>query len=120
GLCWDDLDTSKATLSINRGLVAIGYDLHETRGTTRNARRRIDLDATTVEVLTAWRHWHQAEQHATALEPSDRMFTDGHGAAIHPHAISQAFERISRRAGLPVIRLHDLRVRHEAPCSLVG
>jgi hypothetical protein len=40
GLCWDDLGADKATLSINRGLVAVGYDLHETRGKTANARRR--------------------------------------------------------------------------------
>ena len=31
---------------------------------------------------------------------------------IHPHAISQAFDRIARRAGVPVIRLHDLRHTH--------
>ena len=31
---------------------------------------------------------------------------------IHPHAFSQAFERIARRAGVPVIRLHDLRHTH--------
>jgi integrase len=37
------------------------------------------------------------------------MFTDGAGQPIHPHAISQAFERIARRAGVPVIRLDDLR-----------
>lgn len=54
GLRWEDFDAAKATLSINRGLVAIGYDLHETRGKTRNARRRIDLDPTTVSVLNAW------------------------------------------------------------------
>ena len=33
---------------MNRGLVSVGYELHETRGKTVNARRRIDLDATTV------------------------------------------------------------------------
>jgi len=40
------------------------------------------------------------------------MFTDGTGQPIHPHAISQAFERIVRRAGVPVVRLHDLRHAH--------
>lgn len=40
------------------------------------------------------------------------MFTDGHGTTIHPHAISQTFERIARRAGVRVIRLHDLRHTH--------
>jgi integrase len=112
GLRWDDFDAAKATLSINRGLIAIGYDLHETRGKTPNARRRIDLDPTTIDVLTAWRAWQQTEQRAVGVEPSGRMFTDGNGTAIHPHAISQAFERIARRAGVRLIGLHDLRHTH--------
>ena len=112
GLRWDDLDTAKATLSINRGLVAIGYDLHETRGKTANARRRIDLDPTTITVLDAWRSWQSCEQRAVGIEPSTRMFTDGRGEAIHPHAISQTFERIAQRAGVTMIRLHDLRHTH--------
>src|SRR5439155_3936156 len=66
GLRWNDFDPTKGTLSVNRGLVAIGYDVHETRGKTRNARRRIDLDSTTVAVLTAWQHWQLSEQEAAA------------------------------------------------------
>ncbi len=120
GLCWSDLDVGAATLSINRGLVAIGYDLHETRGKTPNARRRIDLDRTTIAVLEAWRCWQTTEQRVVGVAASDRMFTDHRGEAIHPHAITQAFERIARRAGVPRIRLHDLRVRHEAPCIRAG
>jgi integrase len=120
GLRWDDFDATRGTLSVNRGLVAIGYDVHETRGKTRNARRRIDLDPTTTEVLTAWRHWQQTEQWAVGLEPSGRMFTDGRGDAIHPHAISQAFERICRRAGVRVVRLHDVRHTHASLLIAAG
>jgi integrase len=40
------------------------------------------------------------------------MFTDSNGEPIHPHAISQVFERTARRAGVRVIRLHDLRHTH--------
>ncbi|HEX9375526.1 MAG TPA: tyrosine-type recombinase/integrase [Actinomycetota bacterium] len=112
GLRWKDFDDKAATISINRGLVAIDYEVHETRGKTTNARRRIDLDPTTVSVLTAWRHWQQAEQRAADIETAGWMFTDGGGEPIHPHAISQTFERIARRAGVPVIRLHDLRHTH--------
>ena len=112
GVVWDDLDAAKAMLSVNRGLVAIGYDLHETRGKTRNARRRIDLDPTTIAVLDGWRAWQTVEQRAIGVDPSGRMFTDGQGEAIHPHAISQTFERIARRAGVTTIRLHDLRHTH--------
>lgn len=112
GLRWDDYDAAKATLSINRGLVAVGYDVHETRGKTRNARRRIDLDPTTIGVIDAWREWQRTEQHAVGIDPAGWMFTDGNGEPIHPHAISQTFERIARRADVRVIRLHDLRHTH--------
>jgi integrase len=40
------------------------------------------------------------------------VFTIGDGQPVHPHSVSQTFERISRRAGLPVIRFHDLRNTH--------
>jgi integrase len=112
GLRWSDIDLDAGTLSINRGLVAVGYDLHESRGKTRNSRRRIDLDPTTVRVLTAWRSWQRVEREAVGASPPDHLFTDAHGAQVHPHAISQTFERIAARAEVPLIRLHDLRHTH--------
>jgi integrase len=112
GLRWDDYDEAVGTISINRGLVAVSYELHETRGKTANARRRIDLDPTTVEVISAWRTWQQTEQRAAAIDSRGWMFTDTNGEPIHPHAISQSFERIARRAGVRVIRLHDVRHTH--------
>jgi integrase len=112
GLRWQDFNEKAATISINRGLVAIDYEVHETRGKTPRSRRRIDLDPATVGVLTAWREWQGAEQRAAGIEGAGWMFTDGGGQPIHPHAISQAFERIVRRAGVPVIRLHELRHTH--------
>ena len=72
GLQWDDVDLDAATLSINRGLVSVGYQLHESRGKTSNSRRAIDLDPTTVEVLTAWKAWQAIERAAVGIEPRDR------------------------------------------------
>jgi integrase len=112
GLRWEDFDEHKATISINRGLVAVPYKVRVSRGKTPRARRRIDLAPTTVRVLTAWRAWQQAEQQAAGIESAGWMFTDGYGEPINPHAISQAFERIERRACVPIIRLHDLRHTH--------
>jgi integrase len=113
GLKWDDIDFTKRRLGLNRGLVAIGYDVHQTRGKTRTSRRPIDLDTTTLDVLAGWRAFQQATFAAVGLEPNDGwVFTDGDGNPLHPHALSQAFERVARRAGVPVIRLHDLRHTH--------
>jgi integrase len=112
GLHWDDIDFKQARVSVNRGLVAVAYELHESRGKTRNSRRAIDLDPTTVRVLTAWRGWQQAEREAAGVESEGWVFTNTDGKPIHPHSISQTFERIATRAGVPKIRLHDLRHTH--------
>lgn len=111
GLKWTDIDLDKATVSINRGLVAIGYELHESRGKTANSRRCIDIHYATVDILKAWRQWTSIE-HSVAGQPSDHVFTTGDGKPVHPHSVSQAFERVARNAGLPVIRFHDLRHTH--------
>ena len=112
GLCWSDLDLKHARLSINRGLVAVGYELHETRGKTANSRRCIDLDPTTLTVLAGWRALQAAEYTATGVKDPDWMFTTASGGRVHPHSLSQTFDRIVRRAPVPVIRLHDLRHTH--------
>ncbi len=51
GLKWSDVDWQRSTVSINRGLVAIGYEVRETRGKTRSSRRLVELDPTTMELL---------------------------------------------------------------------
>jgi integrase len=112
GLRWDDVDLKKSRLSVNRGLVAVAYEVRESRGKTRNSRRAIDLDPTTIEVLSAWRDWQRAEQEAVGIESGDWVFTNIDGQPVHPHSISQTFERIARRAGVPRIRLHDVRHTH--------
>lgn len=53
GLKWSDLDIAKKRVSINRGLVAVGYELHQSRGKTDNSRRCIELDDT--GVCRGWR-----------------------------------------------------------------
>jgi integrase len=112
GLRWDDVDLQKNRVSVNRGLVAVAYKLRESRGKTANSRRAIDLDATTIYVLKAWREWQKAEQDAAGVESEGWMFTNSDGKPVHPHSISQTFERIANRAGVPRIRLHDVRHTH--------
>jgi hypothetical protein len=35
--------------------VSVAYELHESNGKTSSARRCLDLDSTTLDVLTGWR-----------------------------------------------------------------
>jgi integrase len=113
GLHWGDIDLDARTLSVNRSLVSVGYELHESRGKTRTSRRCIDLDSTTVQVLREWRERRAAED--PNFDPNDRdaqVFAQPDGTVMHPQLIADAFKRKIRSSGLPRIRLHDLRHTH--------
>ena len=49
GLKWTDIDLKKKRIHLNRGLVAVGYEVHQTRGKTKTARL-----SDTAEVNTFW------------------------------------------------------------------
>lgn len=112
GLKWGDVDFDTAALSVNRGLVAVGYKLHETRGKTSNSRRRVDLAPATVRVFAAWEDWQKTTQSVAGVASAGWVFTDDAGSPIHPHSFSQAFDRIVARANVPRVRLHDVRHTH--------
>ena len=112
-LKWPDIDFRKRRLALNRGLIAVGYELHHTRGKTKTSRRSIDLDDTTISVLEGWRAFQAAEFAAVGIDNVEQwVFTDGDGEPIHPHALYEAFRRIMRRSGVPTVRFHDLRHTH--------
>ena len=93
--------------------MAIGYEIHETGGKTKTARRNISLDSTTLAVLDGWRALQHAEFVAVGIEnPEQWVFTDGGGNVVHPHAVREAFLRIVNNAGVRRIRFHDLRHTH--------
>ena len=113
GFKWPDIDFKKKRIALNRGLVAVGYELHQTRGKTRAARRSIDLDTTTIKVLAGWQAFQAAELAAVGINNDEAwVFTDGNGNPIHPHALYQSFQRIVANAKVPPLRFHDLRHTH--------
>ena len=76
---------------MNRALVSVAYELHESRGKTRTARRSIDLDTRTVELL-------RSSRRAGADEDS-YVFSHDDGSPIHPQVLSDAFEKFVTRSG---------------------
>jgi integrase len=85
GLKWSDIDVKKKRLHLNRCLVAVGYEVHQTRGKTKTARRSIDFDQTTLDVLEGWRAFQAAEFAAVGIDNSDEwVFTDGDGEPVTP------------------------------------
>lgn len=110
GLRWSDIDLDAATLSIRRSVSCTGYEVHTTPTKTRTSRRAVDLDPRTVHVLREWRHHQLAELGTHTVDGS--VFTRPDGPSVHPHAMSQTVARLQRAAGVPTIRLHDLRHTH--------
>jgi integrase len=51
---------------------------------------------------------------------SDRVFTNEIGDPIRPNSIGQAFTRLVKAAGVPTIRLHDLRHTHASLLLVAG
>lgn len=113
GLRWEDLDLEHAQIAVRRGLVAAGYEVHE--GEPKSGRARtIAIDADTVAMLKR----HRTRQLEERLEWGEAwtdtalVFTREDGTSIHPHTLSQTFDRRVARTKAPRIRFHDLRHTH--------
>lgn len=111
GLRWSDIDLATAHLSVNRALVSVAYELHESRGKTRNSSRWVDLDDATVTVLERWRDAVETEL-GRQVTDDDYVFCTPTGAPTHPDRFSQIFNKTVARAQVPRRRLHDLRHTH--------
>ena len=89
---------------------------------TDQARRRINLDPETVAVLR--RHRAEQVEERLAVGPSyedhDLVFGHVDGTPHDPTSVSRAFSHYSRRAGLPQVRLHDLRHGHASHLLAAG
>ncbi|MFI7588345.1 tyrosine-type recombinase/integrase [Spongisporangium articulatum] len=75
---------------------------------TNRGYRTLALDPMTVEALrshlTRWRKERREVGHHSPL-----LFCWPDGNALHPQTITDRFFKLSRSAGLPFIRLHDVR-----------
>lgn len=71
----------------------------------------ISLDAGTVAALRAHRKQQMADRLAAGSSwvESDKVFCAEDGSPLDPNDVSDMFEDLTIEAGLPPIRLHDLR-----------
>lgn len=104
GLRWCDVDLDRRLLVITHQLQRNNGELALCPPKTRRSARLVALDRATAGVLRR----HRAAQ--TAVErASGFVVTNARGGPVAPDHLSRAFWLLVRRAGLPPIRLHDLR-----------
>lgn len=100
GLTWDDVDLTTGTLTVRQTRVAVAGQVVTGPPKSRRGVRAIAVDPATVAVLNAYR----VRGPRTGV-----VFHDGNGRPLRPGDVSRRFADLVERAGLPRIRLHDLR-----------
>jgi integrase len=122
GLQWPDVDLGRARVAVRRSLVTVGHRVVVSEPKTAKGRRSVALDPATVAGLKALRKHQTVERLAwgPAWTDSGLVFTREDGRPLHPREVTRAFTRHVLAAGLPVIRLHDLRHTHATLALAAG
>ena len=111
GLSWEDIDLEAGRLSIKKTLIMNGYKTMLSTPKTKKGRRLIVLDPATIAALRKLRA-QQIKEHLRQGLPwqeSQPVFVTEAGLPYHPERVSKLFAQAAKKAGLPRIRLHDLR-----------
>jgi integrase len=122
GLRWVDINFANARVSPQRPRVVVDYAVQVSEPKTAKGRRALALDPATLTVLRELQA-RQAEEKAVigaGYRDSGLVFTWPDGAPIHPDLITRWFEQHSRAAGLPKIRLHDVRHSYASAALAAG
>ncbi|MEU1386611.1 MULTISPECIES: site-specific integrase [unclassified Nonomuraea] len=111
GLRWKDVDLTAGTAGVHWQITQPGWEPVQGRPKSEAGDRTIALDADTVTALRAHRKQQAAGRPAAAEAWTDSgfVFTDEIGRPLHPQQVSDQFYLRSFRAGMPPVRLRDLR-----------
>ena len=111
-LKWQDINFEQAMLQVRRIFTrAPGNRYIEAEPKTEKSRRSIMLTSFTVEALRR----HRIKQLETKLQMGevwqehDLVFCTSLGTPLNPNRALELFKRLLKKAGLPDMRLHDLR-----------
>ena len=115
GLRWRDVDVDMSQLYVTQALYRLKdgtYIVKEPK--TNRSRRCVDIPPSLAILLRQHRNAQEAQRVVLGkpLTENDLVFQRSTGDPLDPEVISKAFSRLLKRAGLPHLRLHDLRHIH--------
>ena len=111
GLHWDDVDLEREAVRVRLQLVDAGHGAKLGPPKTKTGARIVPLDRATAAVLREHRARQDAERTAwgRAWHDTGLVFTREDGTQLRPDYVSHLFQDLVNEAGVPRIRLHDLR-----------
>ena len=112
GLRWSDVDLDAGTVTIRSTRVRYGTTITTSTPKTARGNRTIAIGPATAAALRAWKRQQSADHLLAGASWADRsglVVTNIDGSPPNPEAFSNLFVALVKRAGLPPIRLHDLR-----------
>ena len=115
GLRWSAVDLEGKTVSVTETLQRItGKGLLVLQPKTSRSRRLMSLPPSAVALLRGLRVKQIDERASLGVEwhQSDYVFSHFDGSPVDPDAVTHAFARVIKKAGLPHLRFHDLRHTH--------
>ena len=103
GLKWRDVDLARGTVAIRQTVIELGGRATTSTPKTARGRRVVAIDPYTIDKL---------RRHTGGSHSDGWVFGNNEGDVLPPGSISRRFQAIVATAGLPRIRLHDLRHTH--------
>jgi len=111
GLRWEDVDLDGECLFVIQQITDVNGRSMVSTPKTKRGQRLIPIDAETVAMLRRQRETQNLERVAwgPAWNEAGLIFTREDGRPLRPEYATRHFQALALKAGLPVIRLHDLR-----------
>ncbi len=108
GLGWPEVNLEGKTLTVRRQLSEVSGRVSLTEPKTKAAMRTVDLPDFVVTALR--QHQHRMEKETHLVTDFNLVFVDTHGKPVRKSNLRQrSFDLLLKTAGIPRIRLHDLR-----------
>lgn len=111
GLRWEDVDFVSNTVTIKRSMkYSLKEKLHEKSTKNTSSMRTLSIPQSTMGTLRT---------HKETNLPGHYVFHK-FGEPLYPSAVSRIFQGDIKRAGMPIIRFHDMRHTHATMLLQMG
>ena len=110
GLRWEDVELGERTLRVRRAVQRSGGELRFVEPKTHRSRRSLPLPLLAADSLELHRARQVTERLASSVwQDPGIVFATSIGTLLEPRNVNHRFEQFRVAAGLPWLRLHDLR-----------